>query len=134
MHTKRHINVKNFEGIHLKLPHSGVTARNTSEKANMLIYRLTRGQLSPHNAGQDARGCRAMIKSLQPCPKQYLLMQLARCTTTGSLGQVYGLSLRYKCTCKCLSYSERRGQFPRMRIRICTQGDMQCGMHRGFAL
>ena len=76
MHTDRHINVKNFEGIRLKRLRSGVTARNTSEKANMLIYRLTRCQLSPHDAGQGTGGCRAMIKSLQPCPKWYLLMQL----------------------------------------------------------
>ena len=48
MHTERHINVKNFEGIRLKRLRSGVTARNKSEKANMLIYRLTRGQLSSH--------------------------------------------------------------------------------------
>ena len=78
MHTERHINVKNFEGIRLKRLRSGVTARNTSEKANMLIYRLTRGQLSPHDTGQGAGGCQVMIKSLQPCPKRYLLMQLAR--------------------------------------------------------
>ena len=49
------------------------------------------------------------------------------CTTTGGLERVYGLSIRYKRTRKCMSYSERRGQFPRM------QG-VQCGMRRGFAL
>ena len=69
---------QNFEGIRLKRLRSGVTAQNTSKKANMLIYRLTCGQLSPHDAGQGAGGCRAMIKSLQPCSKRYLLMQLAR--------------------------------------------------------
>ena len=140
MHTKRHINVKNFEGIRLKRLRSGVTARNTSEKANMLIYRLTRGQLSPHDAGQGAGGCRAVTKSLQPCPKRYLLMQLARVTPrlTGSLQRVYGLSLRYKRTRKRMNYSERRGQFPRMRIFIRPQrgrrAGMHCGMRRGFAL
>ena len=122
MHTERHINVKNFEGIRLKRLRSGVTARNKSEKANMLIYRLTRGQLSSHDAGQGTGGCRAMIKSLQSCPKRYLLMQLARVAPpTGSLQRVYGLSLRYKRTRKRMNYSERRGQFSRMRIRIRPQ-------------
>ena len=43
------------------------------------------------------------------------------CTTTGSLRLVYGLSLRYKRTRKRMNYSERRGQFPRMRILIRPQ-------------
>ena len=123
MHTERHINVKNFEGIRLKRLRSGGTARNMSEKANMLIYRLTRSQLSPHDAGQGAGGCRAMIKSLQPCPKRYIPTDAASpcCTTTGSLQRVYGLSLRYKRTRKRMNYSERRGQFPHMRIHIRPQ-------------
>ena len=84
-----------------------------------IIYRLTRGgRLSSHDAGQGTGGCRAMIKSLQSCPKRYLLMQLARVAPpTGSLHRVYGLSLRYKRTRKRMNYCERRGQFSRTRIR-----------------
>ena len=43
------------------------------------------------------------------------------CTTTGSLQQVYGLSLRYKRMRKRMNYSERRGQFSRTRIRVRQQ-------------
>ena len=43
------------------------------------------------------------------------------CTTTGSLQRVYGVSLRYKRTRKRMNYSERCGQFPRMRIHIPPQ-------------
>ena len=137
MHTERHINVKNFEGIRLKRLHSGVTARNTSEKANMLIYRLTLQSAFP------AR-CRPRQRELSsddqesPALPQTVPTEAANpcCTTTGSLQRVYGLSLRYKRTRKRMNYSERRGQFLRMRIRIRPQaaGDMQCGMRRGFAL
>ena len=140
MHTERHINVKNFEGIRLKRLRSGVTARNMSEKANMLIYRLTRGgRLSSHDAGQGTGGCRAMIKSLQSCPKRYLLMKLTRVAPpTGSLHRVYGLSLRYKRTRKRMNYCERRGQFSRTRIRgmraVCAEGLHFSAFHNYHAL
>ena len=44
----------------------------------MLIFRLTNGQLCLQDALESTRGYRATIKSLKPCPKRYLLMQLAR--------------------------------------------------------
>ena len=63
-----------------------------------------------------------MIKSLQPCPKRYLLMQLARVAPrlagySESMVSLYD----YKRTRKRMNYSERRGQFPRMRILIRPQ-------------
>ena len=101
-----------------------------SEKAN---FWLTRGRLSPRDARQSIGGYRAMIKNLQPCPKWYLLIHLAPCcTATGGLERVYqSLSLRYKPTSKRMrecSYGERRGQFPRMRIRI--RAGTQYAYHR----
>ena len=142
MHTERHVNVKNFEGICLKQLRSGVTARNTSDKANMLIYRLTRGQLSPHDAGQGTGGCRAMIKSLQPCPKRYLLMQLARVAPRLA---VYGHSLRYKRTRKRMNYGEERlgmtsfracvlvyARRPRGCSAVCAEGLHSSAFHHIF--
>ena len=71
------MNVKKFVGICLKRLHSRVMPRNTSEKANMLIYRLTRGQLSTLNAQRSVRGYTRIVNDIQPCPKQCLLMPLA---------------------------------------------------------
>ena len=86
----------------------------------MLIYRLTRCQLSPHDAGQGTGGCRAMTKSLQPCPKRYLLMQLARVAPRLAVYSESMVSL-YDISARANAYSERRGQFLRMRIRIRPQ-------------
>ena len=136
MHTERHINVKNFEGIRLKRLRSGVTARNTSEKANMLIYRLTRGQLSPHDAGQGAGGCRAMTKSLQPYPKRYLLMQLARVAPRLAVYSESTVSL-YDISARANAWTTARGV---ANFRACVfvyarrPPGMQCGMRRGLAL
>ena len=136
MHTERHINVKNFEGIRLKRLHSGDGAKHErkSQYANLSAY--------PRSAF-TAR-CRPRHRGLSsddqepPALPQTVPTEAANlcCTTTGSLQRVYGLSLRYKRTRKRMNYSERRGQFLRMRIRIRPQaaGDMQCGMRRGFAL
>ena len=45
--TQRATKVKKFVGICLKRLRSRAMPRNMSEKANMLIFRLTRGRLSP---------------------------------------------------------------------------------------
>ena len=50
--------------------------RNTSEKANMQIYRLTLGQLSPLDVQQNVRGYPGIVNDIQPCPKRCLLMPL----------------------------------------------------------
>ena len=86
MHTSWHINVKTM-GIFLKRLRSRVMPRNTSEKANMQINRLTRGQLSPLDAQRNVRGYPGIVKDIQLCPKRSLLTLLARvgartnCTT-----------------------------------------------------
>ena len=72
------MNVKKFVGICLKRLRSRDMPRNTSEKANMLIYRLTRGQLSPLDAQQNVRGYPGIVNDIQPCPKRCLLIPLVR--------------------------------------------------------
>ena len=131
MHSKRHINIKIFEGIRQKRLRSGVTARNTSEKANNYAN-LSAYPLSafPARCRPRRQGCRAMIKSLQPCPKRYLLMQLARVAPRRAV-QSESMVFLYNISAHANSYSERRGQFLRMRIRIRAQ---HCGMRQGFAL
>ena len=47
-------------------------------KSQLLIYRLTRGQLSPLDAQRNVRSCPRIVNDIQPCPKQCLLMLLAR--------------------------------------------------------
>ena len=47
-------------------------------KANMLIYWLTRGQLSPLDAQRNIRCYPGIVNDIQPCPKRCLLMLLAR--------------------------------------------------------
>ena len=85
--TQRATKVKKFVAICLKLLRSRVMPRNMSEKANMLIFRLTRGQFSPLDIQRSARGCLTIVNNIQPCPKRCLLMLLARvgarteCTT-----------------------------------------------------
>ena len=113
MHTWWHMNVKKFVGIFLKRLRSRVMPRNTSEKANMLIFRLTRGQLSPLDARRSARGYPTIVNNIQPCPKRWLLMPLVR------VGVRTDSTTRY-------SYNAGRGQFPRTRIGImcsvCAEG------------
>ena len=53
--TQRATKVKKFVAICLKLLRSRVMPRNMSEKANMLIFRLTRGQLSPLHTAKRQR-------------------------------------------------------------------------------
>ena len=76
-HTQRATKVKKFVAICLKLLRSRVMPRNMSEKANMLLFRLTRGQLSPHDTQRSARGYQTIVNNIQPCPKRCLLMLLA---------------------------------------------------------
>ena len=103
--TQRATKVKKFMAICLKLLRSRVMPRNMSEKANMLIFRLTRGQLSPLDTQRSARVCPTIVNSIQPCPKRCLLMLLAR------------VGARTECTMR-YSYNTGRGQFPRTRIGI----------------
>ena len=67
-----------FVGICLKQLRSRVMPRNTSEKANMLISRLTRGQLSPLDAQRNVGDRPEIVNDIQPCPKRCLLRLLAR--------------------------------------------------------
>ena len=69
--------VKTFEGICLKPLRSRVMPRNKSEEANMLIFRLTRCQLSPLDTQRRARGYPTIVNNIQPCPKLCLPMPLA---------------------------------------------------------
>ena len=103
--TQRATKVKKFVAICLKLLRSRVMTRNVSKKANMLIFRLTRGQLSPLGTQLSARGCPTIVNNIQPCPKRCLLMLLAR------------VGARTECTTR-YSYNTGRGQFPRTRIGI----------------
>ena len=103
--TQRATKVKKFVAICLKLLRSRVMPRNMSEKANMLIFRLTRGQLSPLGTQRSARGCPTIVNNIRPCPKRCLLMLLAR------------VGARTECTTR-YSYNTGRGQFPRTRIGI----------------
>ena len=56
-------------------------------EANMLICRLTRGQLSPLDTQQSVRVYPKIVNDIQPCPKRCLMMPLAHvgartdCTT-----------------------------------------------------
>ena len=67
------MNIKKFLGICLKRLHLRVMPRNMSEKANMLIYWLTHGQLL-HSTHSKTSG---IVNDIQPCPKRCLLMLLA---------------------------------------------------------
>ena len=75
--TQRTTNVKKFVGICLKRLRSRVMPRNMSEKANMLIPTYPR-QLSLLNTKRSTRGYPTIVNNIQPCPKGYLLMPLAR--------------------------------------------------------
>ena len=97
--------VKKFVVICLKLLRSRVMPRNISEKANMLIFRLAGGQLSPFDTQRSSRGCPTIVNNIQPCPKRCLLMLLAR------------VGARTECTTR-YSYNMGCGQFPRTRIGI----------------
>ena len=108
------------EKICLKQLNSRVIPRNMSEKANMLIFRLTRRQLSPLDAQRSVRGYQTTVNNIQPCPKRCLLMLLACVGARTDITTLY-------------SYNTRRGQFPRMRISIVHK-TMQYNMRRGFAL
>ena len=94
--------------------------RNTSEKANMVIFRLTRGQLSPLDTQRSARGCPMIVNNIQPCPKRCLLMLLTR------------VGARTECTTR-YSYNTGRGQFPRTRIGIVHKTHMQYALLQKFA-
>ena len=52
-------------------------AAKHERKSQLLIYRLTRGQLSPLDAQRNIRGYPEIVNDIQPCPKRYLLMPLA---------------------------------------------------------
>ena len=78
MHTWEHMNVKIFVRVCLKRLRSRVMSRNTSEKANMLIYRLTRCQFSPPDEQRSVTGYPEADKDIRSCPKRCLLMPLAR--------------------------------------------------------
>ena len=94
-----------FVGICLKRLRSRVMPRNMSEKANMLIIPTYRCQLSPLGTQRKARGYPTIVNNIQPCPKLYLLMPLAR------VGARTDSTTSY-------SYNARRGQLPRTRIGI----------------
>ena len=53
-------------------------AAKHERKSQLLIYWLTRGQLSPLDAQQNVRGYPGIINDIQPCPKRCLLMPLVR--------------------------------------------------------
>ena len=99
------MNVKKFVGICLKRLRSRVMPRNMSEKANMLIFRFTRGQLSPLDTQRRAIGYPTIVNNIQPCPKLCLLMPPARVVARTDS------TTRY-------SYNARRGQLPRTRIGV----------------
>ena len=72
-HTQWATKVKTFVGICLKPLRSRVMPRNRSEKANMLIVSflcLTHSEVS--------EGYPMIVNNIQPCPKRFLLMLLAR--------------------------------------------------------
>ena len=100
-------------------PEATAFKRNTSEKANMLINRLTRGQLSPFDTQRSARGYPTSVNNIQPCPERWLLMTLAR------------VGARTAAT-KRTATTRGHGQFPRTRIGLV--GKNAVCMHRGFAL
>ena len=111
MHTWWHMNIKKFVEICLKRLRSRVMPQNMSEKANMLIYRLTRGQLSPLDAQRNVRGYPGIVNDIQPCPKQCLMMLLAcfRARTDSTTRAATTRGTR-----------ARRGQFLRTCIGICA--------------
>ena len=82
-------------GICLKQLRSRVMRRNTSEKANMLINRLTRGQLSPFNTQRSAKGYPTSVNNIHSCPKRRLLMPLARVgARTATTTRIYSYDAR----------------------------------------
>ena len=52
-------------------------AEKHGRKSQLLIYRLTRGQLSPLDAQRSVRGYPGIVNDIQPCPKRCPLMPLA---------------------------------------------------------
>ena len=52
-------------------------AEKHERKNQLLIYRLTRGQLSPLDAQRSVRGYPGIVNDIQPCPKRCLLIPLA---------------------------------------------------------
>ena len=53
-------------------------AAKHERKSQLLIYPLTRGQLSPLDAQRNVRGYPGIVNDIQPFPKRCLLMLLAR--------------------------------------------------------
>ena len=53
-------------------------AAKQERKSQLLIYRLTHGQLSPLDAQRNVRSYPGIVNDIQSCPKQCLLMLLAR--------------------------------------------------------
>ena len=51
--------------------------KSYAAKHEQLLFRLTRGQLSPLDTQRSARGHPTIVNNIQPCPKQCLLMPLA---------------------------------------------------------
>ena len=84
-----------FVGICLKRLRSRVIPRNMSAKANMLIIRLTRCQLSSLDTQRRARGYPTIVNNIQPCPKLCLLMPLARVGARTARGGHSGTCHRY---------------------------------------
>ena len=116
--TQRATKVKKFVGICLKLLHSGVMPRNMSEKANMQISRLTRGQLSPLDIQRSVRGYPTIVNNIQPCPKRCLLMPLPRVGAKTDSIMRFSIDICSVYNIYGFSYNARRGQIPRTRIGI----------------
>ena len=114
MHTWWRMNVKKFVGICLKQLCSRVMPRKTSKKTNMLIYWLTRCQLSPLDARVSVTGYPGIVNCTQPHPKRRLLMLLA-C-----------VGVRTDSTTRAAIHNAGCGQFPRTLIGFF------CNMRQGF--
>ena len=108
------MNVKKFVGICLKRLRSRVMPRNTSEKANMLINRLTRGQLSPLDAQRNVRGYPGIVNDFQSCPKRCLLMLLAR------VGARTNSTTRAATTRGVVNFRARVLAYVQYAPRVCT--------------
>ena len=114
---KEHVYLVAYERQKLCGDFPETTAFKSYAAKHKLIFRLTRGQLSPLDARRNARGYPTIVNNIQLCPKRCLLMPLVR-----TVGVRTDTTTPY-------TYNKGRGQFPRTRIGI-----MCSYRRRGFAL
>ena len=119
-HTQRATKVNIFAGICLKPLRSRVMPQNRSEKANIIIILIFRGQLSPLDTRRSVRGVPNDCQQHSALPKTMPTDAASLCWRTKELTAT-----------RVYSYNARRGQLPRTCIGV-VRARTRCA--EGFAL